>query len=80
MKEIQKQIILQIFKKLKYTPEQAIKDQRESRCIALPLLYNPEARWGVGGHYHALAALPRETPRTCCTNTICFTQYMIHFC
>jgi hypothetical protein len=37
MKKIQKQIILQILKKLKYTPEQAMKAQRWSRGIA-PLL------------------------------------------
>jgi hypothetical protein len=37
-KKIQKQITLQILKKLKYTPEQAMKAQRESRGIALPLL------------------------------------------
>ena len=37
-KNIQKQIILQILKKLKYTPEEGIKAQRESGGIALPLL------------------------------------------
>jgi hypothetical protein len=37
-KNIQKQIILQILKKLKYTPEEGIKAQRDSRGIALPLL------------------------------------------
>ena len=38
MKKIQKQIILQILKKLKNTPEQAMKAQRWSRGIALLLL------------------------------------------
>jgi len=38
MKKIQKQMICQILKKLKYTPEQAIMAQRESRGIALLLL------------------------------------------
>jgi hypothetical protein len=37
-----------------------------SRGIVLPIL-DLGALWGVGGHHHAPAALPRERPGTHCT-------------
>jgi hypothetical protein len=50
-------VMVKVKVKVKFTPQQAMKAQRGSRCIALIFL-QPWRCMGVDGHCHALAALP----------------------